>query len=312
MHAVFQYCEAVAPGHEPVLVTGETGTGKELVARALHSLSGRQGPFVAVNVAGVDDQVFTDTLFGHAKGAFTGADRTRAGLIEKAAGGTLFLDEIGDLSETSQVKLLRVLQEREYSPLGSDLTKPAETRVIAATQFGGTGSEGSPVLRRDLYFRLSTHHIHLPPLRERREDVPLLLDHFLAEAAEAFGRPRPAYPPELLTLLGIHAYPGNVRELRAMVFDAVGRHKGGVLSMESFRERIAADWKGAVEQAAVSSGADSSAWLTGLERLPTLQEATQGLIAEAMRRAGDNQRIAATLLGISHQALSKRLKRSAD
>ncbi|MEW6500188.1 MAG: sigma-54 dependent transcriptional regulator [Thermodesulfobacteriota bacterium] len=304
MQALFRYCEAVAGGQQPVLISGETGTGKELVARALHDLSGRKGQFVAVNVAGLDDQVFSDTLFGHAKGAFTGAERPRPGLVEKAAGGTLFLDEIGDLSHTSQVKLLRFLEAREYYPLGSDLAKSSDARVLVATHQEVDALQREGLFRKDLYYRLRTHHVHIPPLRERKEDIPLLLDRFLAEAAREFDKKKPTYHQELVTLLKGYHFPGNVRELKAMVFDAVSNHPSRMLSAEAFRalmtkERLA----GASEQGG------ESGWLAGLDQLPTIREATRLLIREALRRADNNQRVAAHMLGITPQALNQRLKR---
>ncbi|MCB0271366.1 MAG: sigma-54-dependent Fis family transcriptional regulator, partial [Calditrichaeota bacterium] len=171
--------EAVASTFLPVLVTGETGSGKELIAKAIHELSGRDGEMVAVNVGGVDDTMLSDTLFGHIKGAFTGAETDRKGLIEQAEGGTLFLDEIGDLSPESQVKLLRLLQEGKYYPLGSDVPKKTDVRIVAATHQNLEAMQENAKFRRDLYFRLQAHHIHIPPLRERKDDLPLLVHHFL-------------------------------------------------------------------------------------------------------------------------------------
>ncbi|MFL5264621.1 MAG: sigma-54-dependent transcriptional regulator, partial [Anaeromyxobacteraceae bacterium] len=180
MLAVFSYVEAVARSSQPLLIHGESGVGKELVARAAHALSGRAGPLVAVNAAGLDDAVFADTLFGHARGAYTGADQPRPGMIEAAADGTLFLDEIGDLAIPSQVKLLRLLQEGEYFPLGSDRAKRLRARVIVATHHDLAAKEAAGTFRRDLYYRLATHPVRIPPLRERKGDVGLLLEHFLA------------------------------------------------------------------------------------------------------------------------------------
>jgi DNA-binding NtrC family response regulator len=308
MRSLFKYCEAIAPGGEPVLISGETGTGKELMARAFHAASGRQGPFVAVNVAGVDDHVFSDTLFGHTKGAFTGADKARQGFIGKAAGGTLFLDEIGELSEASQIKLLRVLQEREYLPLGSDQPMATDTRVIVATHRRIDDLRESGRFRADLYYRLRTHHMELPPLRRRREDIEALLVHFLEQAAEAFGKKRPTHPPELVTLLQNHAFPGNVRELRAMVFDAVGRHDQKILSTERFRQYIFPANGGKGPKAVQ----DLEHLFTPLPQLPTLKEAADLLVDEALRRTSHNQKIAAGLLGITPPALSKRLKQRAQ
>jgi DNA-binding NtrC family response regulator len=303
MRGIFHYVEAVARGSQPVLVTGESGTGKELVARALHALSGRQGELVAVNVAGLDDAVFADTLFGHARGAFTGAAEARAGMIQRAAGGTLFFDEIGDLSAASQVKLLRLLQEGEYYPLGSDRPQHTDARVVCATHQDLAARQAAGTFRKDLFYRLRAHHVHLPPLRDRPDDVPLLLEHFLGEAAREFGAPCPAAPPALAALLAGHDFPGNVRELRSMVFDAVGQAAGGALSLDAFRRGLSA---GAARLAAAADS-DENPFRTA-RRLPAFDMALDLLVAEALRRAGGNQTQAARLLGVSQSALSKRLK----
>ena len=313
MLAAFQYIEAIAASRHPVLLTGETGTGKELVSRAIHLLSGCGGELVPVNVAGLDDAMFSDTLFGHRKGAFTGADHVREGLISRAAGGTLFLDEIGDLSETSQVKLLRLIDDRKYYPLGSDVAKESDARVVCATHRPVEALMKKGGFRRDLYYRLSAHHVHLPPLRERKEDIPPLLDSFLQEAAEAEGKKRPTVPSELYTLLSTYDFPGNVRELRMLVFDAVLRHRSGILSLESFRSKIGPGSAPASVEASGTDPGNPGAFgaFSELPRLPTLKEAEEHLVAEALRRARNNQGIAASLLGITRQALNKRLVRGA-
>jgi len=305
MRSVFHYVEAVAKGNQPVLVTGESGSGKELIARALHVLSRRAGELVAVNVAGLDDTMFADTLFGHVRGAFTGATEVRSGMVERAAEGTLFLDEIGDLSLASQVKLLRLLQEGEYYPLGSDRPRWIRARVVVATHQDLMARQASGAFRKDLYYRLRSHHVHIPPLRERRGDIPLLLDAFLAEAAREFGKKKPTPPKALAVLLANHAFPGNVRELRAMVYDAVGAHQGRLLSMDAFKQAIGEGEAGRI--AARGAEAPGNPFLP-LERLPTLGESRQLLVEEALRRAEGNQSIAARLLGISQSALSKWLK----
>jgi two-component system, NtrC family, response regulator HydG len=235
MHTLFKYMEAVAPSRQPVLICGETGVGKELFAKSLHALSGCTGNFVAVNVAGLDDTVFADTLFGHRKGAFTGADLAREGLIVRAASGTLFLDEIGDLNDQSQIKLLRLLQEREFYAVGSDNPTSTNARILLATNHDLQKLVAEGRFRKDLYFRLYAHRLLIPPLRERTEDLPLLLDHFLVKAAREFNKKKPTPPPDLVNLLENYLFPGNVRELEALVYDAVARHDSGVLSMESFR-----------------------------------------------------------------------------
>lgn len=304
MDAVFHYIEAVAPSHQPILINGESGVGKELVAQAIHQLSRADQPLVSVNVAGLDDNHFSDTLFGHLRGAFTGADTARGGMVDRAANGTLFLDEIGDLSPASQVKLLRLLQEGEYYPLGGDQPKKMHARVVVSTHQNLEERMASGAFRRDLYYRLLNHHVHVPPLRERKEDLPLLLDHFLEQAAAQLGKKRPTIPKELPVLLANYDFPGNVRELEAMVHDAVSRHEGGVMSMKSFAERIG-------QHHVESISADLQARTNPFEALgdlPSLQQGAQFLIEEALRRSEGNQSLAARLLGISQPALSKRLK----
>ncbi len=307
MRAIFQYIEAIAGTKEPVLVTGETGVGKELIAKAIHGLSARRGPFVATNVSGLDDHMFSDTLFGHKRGAYTGAEQARDGLILQSSEGTLFLDEIGDMSEASQVKLLRVLQEKEFYPLGSDIPKKANTRMVVATNRDLQRLIYEGRFRNDLYFRLRTHQITIPPLRDRREDIALLLDYFLEGASRQLRKKQPSYPRELVTLLANYSFPGNVRELHSMVFDAVARHRSGILSLESFREKI-----GEELATHVSDHPEDSAILDVTKRFPTLKETEEYLINEALRLSSNNQGIAASLLGITRQALNKRLLRQSD
>ena len=307
MRSIFHYVEAISKGGNPVLVTGESGTGKELIAQAIHALSRRTGPRISVNVAGLDEAVFADTLFGHTRGAFTGASEARRGMVEQAADGTLFLDEIGDLQPTSQVKLLRLLQEGEYYPLGSDRPRWMRARVVVATNQNLTEKQAAGTFRKDLYYRLRSHHVHLPALRDRKGDIPLLLDHFLEEAAREFGKKKPTPPKELAVLLANYAFPGNVRELKSMVYDAVGAHQGKILSMEAFKRAIG-------EQEAVQAPVrtESASPYAHLERLPTLGEAHELLVQEALRRSEGNQSLAAGMLGITQSALSKRLKAAHD
>ncbi|HPT48664.1 MAG TPA: sigma-54 dependent transcriptional regulator [Accumulibacter sp.] len=309
MRAIFQYLEAVAASAEPVLISGETGAGKEMFALALHKLSGLNGQFIQVNVAGLDDTLFSDTLFGHKKGAFTGADQARPGLIAQAAGGTLFLDEIGDLSMASQVKLLRLLQEHMYFPLGSDVARPSDARVVCATNCNLAQMMRQNQFRSDLFFRLSVHQIEVPPLRQHKEDIPLLLQHFLDDAAAAINKPAPAPSNELITLLSNYHFPGNVRELRAMVFNAMALHRGGpVLAMDSFRQAIQKHQKVAADLPLVAAEG-MPVMIPG--RFPTLDEVDEAMIKEALRRAKGNQGVAATLLGLSRPALNRRLSRRA-
>ena len=289
MQSLFAYVEAVARSPQPLLITGESGVGKELIARATHALSGCRGKLVTVNVAGLDDTVFADTLFGHLRGAYTGADQPRRGMIEEASDGTLFLDEIGDLAIASQVKLLRLLQEGEYFPLGSDL---------AAKEAAGT-------FRRDLYFRLHTHQVHIPPLRERRGDIPLLLEHFCGEAARALHKSRPILPRELIPLLTGYTFPGNIRELKAMIYDAVSQQREESLPLEPF---VRVTGRSHPERETISAAPQRHNPFAGFGDLPTFSDAAAFLVLEAMERSGGNQTTAARLLGISQPALSKRLK----
>lgn len=308
MRAIFQYAESIAPSPEPVLITGETGVGKELMASALHTLSGRTGACVKVNVAGLDEQVFSDTLFGHRKGAFTGAMDNRAGMVERAASGTLFLDEIGDLQQTSQVKLLRLIQEGEYLPLGADVPRFTNTRIITSTNRDPSDLMKSGVFRKDLYYRLNAHHIHIPPLRKRMDDLGILLHKMFEQTGERLQRSVPAVPPALLALLRTYSFPGNIRELQAMIADALSAHRGGKLSLSRFKKHIDAHAEHRISAEAATSS--STGFPEALDHaFPTLQELTRHWVREAMKRAGGNQTVAARLLGISQPALSKRLKK---
>src|SRR5262249_38868374 len=305
MFAIFRYLEAIAPSPQPVLITGETGTGKELVARALHRLSARPGELVAVNVAGLDDTMFSDTLFGHLRGAFTGAERARDGLLTSTADGTLFLDEIGDLSIASQVKLLRLLQDRAFYPPGADRPRQSRARIVCATNYDVAQGVSAGTFRKDLYYRLRTHHLHLPPLRARTGDLPLLVNHFIDKAADTLAKAAPTVPLALYQLLNPYSFPGNVRELEALIFDAVARHEGAILPLQSFKEAIAGGPDLVVTEQLEEPSTGLVAWSP--ERLPTLKEVEEALIAEALSRADGNQGVAAGLLGISRQALNKRL-----
>ncbi len=307
VRSVFQYSESIAQSSHPVLITGESGVGKELFAKAIHRLSGKQGAMICVNAAGLDDNMFADTLFGHIRGAFTGGDVPRNGMIEEAAHGTLFLDEIGDLSLASQVKLLRLLQEGEYFPIGSDRPKRVEARIIGATNQDLALKMNNGSFRKDLYYRLQTHKIHIPSLRERKEDLPFLMNHFLEEAAREFGRKKPTVPKELAPILETYHFPGNVRELKSMIYDAVAQHKSGILSLDPFLKAIGKD----VQSVTISNGPffGQSNIFANLHTLPTPEQANALLIEEAMKRSQGNQSQAARLLGMTQSALNKRIKR---
>ncbi len=312
MKAIFQYLESVsACSDQPVLITGETGVGKELVAQAVHTLSGRNGRFIAVNVAGLDDQVFSDTLYGHRKGAFTGAEQAREGLIAQASNGTLFLDEIGDMNPVSQIKLLRLLQEQEYYPLGSDVAKRSNARIVAASNCDLVNSIEAGTFRRDLYYRLCTHSCRIPPLRERTEDIALLLRHFIRKAASAQSKMAPGFSDSLIALLSSYTFPGNVRELQAMVHDAVARHLAGPLALDFFRERTGLEMTSErpESQALPTQNTDGGIHLY-FPSFPTIKEAENELIRLALSNAKGKQGVAAALLGITRQALNNRLIRS--
>jgi DNA-binding NtrC family response regulator len=297
MKAIFKYVESIARSSKPVLITGESGVGKEMIARAIHRLSGCTGDFVALNIAGLDDTLFSDTIFGHEKGAFSGAGAKREGFLQLAEKGILFLDEIGDLDKGSQIKLLRLLQENEFYALGSDARKTFSARIIAATNVDLTSMISEKKFRNDLYHRLSTHLIHIPPLRDRIEDLPLLVRFFAGEAATALGKPEPAINPGLYSHLKGYTFPGNVRELQSMIYDMVARHETGALPAECFDDYIR-------DHAALAGRI-----VHGKGGLHQLKDTEDRLLLEAMVRARNNQSLAAKLLGISQSTISRRMKK---
>jgi len=305
MKYIFRYCEVIALSSQPILITGETGTGKELFAKAIYELRGCSGEFVPANTAGLDDNMFADTLFGHKKGAFTGATESRGGLISKAQNGVLFLDEIGDLSIPSQVKLLRLLQEREYSPLGTDLTKRTNAKIVLATHRDLQEQIMQGKFRKDLYYRLSMHQFDIPPLRERLDDIPLLFNEFLKLASKDLGKKKPAYHPELINLLCSYSFPGNLRELQGMVYDAVSKHKSHMLSNAAFKIFIG---NSQTETKLPDLQVNDNNWVSQLQTLPSLKGVSDIIVDEALKRTNGNQRVASNMLGITPQALSKRLK----
>lgn len=295
----------IAPMARLVRIAGESGTGKELIAWLFHVCSGRRGAFVAFNAAGVDDQFFASTLFGYEKGAFTGAIKARQGLVEKAHGGTLFLDEIGDLSPASQTKLLRLIQEGEFLPLGAERVKMVDLQVVVATHRCLREMVNTGTFRKDLYFRLDGHRIDLPPLRQRRDDIMPLVDHFARQVAERFGLPHAEIEPAAWNLLIGYDYPGNVRELQTMVevamIDGNGSIHAGAIKAKMKRNRMLV---GDSEKESSSVAEVLKKWSI----LPTIKELDQLLLNEALRRAGGNQTRAAEMLGISQSAVSQRLR----
>lgn len=312
MLAQIQYLKIIARSSQPILITGETGVGKELFAKAAHTLSGLGGQFVCVNVAGLDDLMFSDSLFGHKKGAYTGAMQDRDGLIKKAAKGTLFLDEIGDLKELSQIKLLRLIQEHEYYPLGTDTQVTSQARILLATNHDLKELVKRGEFRKDLYYRLCTHQITIPPLRKRPEDIPLLLGHFITEATGDI-KLRLSVRQELIDLLVSYEFPGNARELQAMVLDIIARSPSGYLSTEICRDIISRE-RNNLGSAAIAGQSDKKdkSPSVAFEHFPTLKEAEDALIRRAMELAGNNQGRAALLLGITRQALNTRLRRNSN
>ncbi len=306
MHGIFLYLESISPSQKPVLITGETGVGKELIAGAIHKLSQPHAKMITVNIAGLDDFMFSDTLFGHTRGAFTGAQTDRQGLVDQARDSTLFLDEIGDLSATSQIKLLRLIDSGEYLPLGSDISRKTDVQLVAATNVDLWALVREGRFRADLNFRLRIHHVHIPLLRERREDIPPLVNHFLAEAAEDLNKKKPTVPRELFTLLNTYSFPGNIRELKTVVYQAVAHHRSRMLSLDGIKGYIHQFRE--VHIKPVARNRYYAPVIDFPRELPTIKEVTELLIDETLSRSKGNLTLAANMLGISRQALSKRLK----
>ncbi len=307
MIGLFQYIESIAASGQPVLVLGETGSGKELISKAIHDASNAAGEFIAVNVSGLDETLFSDALFGHKKGAFTGADKDRAGLIEKSKGGTLFLDEIGDLNVASQVKLLRLLQEGIYYPLGGDHPQKCQARIITATNKNFNKLSGMEnKFRMDLYYRLSTHLIKIPPLRERKEDIPLLVEYLKDRAAQSMGKKIVTISPKLLNILSRQFFPGNIRELKTYIYDAVAQCSSKELTEHAIVERLS---DGPLKSDPSCFRDDAGVIESLFGYFPTLAELTEHVIDLSLKKTNHNQTKAAQVLGISKQALSKRLKK---
>ncbi len=300
MDEIFETVKQVAPSRATVLITGESGTGKELVAQAIHGLSGRgKDKFVAVHMAAFSAQLLESELFGHEKGAFTGASERRVGRFEQANGGTLFLDEIGEIDKNTQVKLLRVLgEERTFERVGGNVPIKVDVRLVAATNRDLEKMVAAGEFRDDLFFRLSVVRIHMPPLRERPEDVAMIVAHFLKVAAEENGKPLRTLEPDGLAALERYPWPGNVRELRAAIERAVVMASGPQILLRDLPPTVR-DTK--------PSGASGIALSKSAGHL-NLQDTEQRMIVRALDETGGNVTKAALKLGISRRTLHRRLK----
>jgi PAS domain S-box-containing protein len=292
MQELFSILPQVAASESTVLIEGESGTGKELVARALHNLSRRRnGPFVAINCGALPDTLLESELFGYKAGAFTGADRDKPGRFASARGGTLFLDEIGDVAPVLQVRLLRVLQERTFEPLGSNVPEQADVRVVAATYRDLEAAVAAGEFREDLYYRVNVIRLQLPPLRERKEDIPLLVDHFITRFNRLRGKEITGVAPETMTLLARHDYPGNVRELENAIEHAFVLCSGGQLEPAHLPRSLVAG---------MPDGAPAVAGRT-------LEEMERWVILEALRRNHGNRLATARELGIHKSTLFRKI-----
>ncbi len=300
MHSVVAKLRQVAPTSASVLITGESGTGKELVAKALHINSPRKNkPFVPLNCAELGENVLESELFGHVRGAFTGADRDRVGRFQYANGGTLFLDEIGDMPMAIQVKLLRVLETGEIVRVGTNDPVKVNVRLISATHRDLADAIAEGKFRQDLYHRLKVVSVRLPPLRERRDDIPLLIDYFLKEFSTAHGKAIRAITPAVRKVLLGYPWPGNVRELRNVIESMVVMDADGVLDTDDLTEEL--------QQAAATGKGGGHA---GMDTLvgKSIEEIERHYIAETLRLAHGNREEAARLLGIGERTLYRKIK----
>jgi two-component system response regulator HydG len=299
MRHLFEMIRLVAPSDATVLLEGESGTGKEMVARTIRDLSSRRDrPFVVIDCGALPETLLESELFGHVRGAFTGAVAAKPGLFEEADGGTIFLDEIADMSPSLQAKLLRVIQEGEIKPVGGTRSVKVDARIIAASNRPMVPLVAAKAFREDLYYRLAVIPMAVPPLRRRREDVPLLIEVFVAEFCARYGRNPLAVPPEATRLLTAHAWPGNVRELRHVIERAVVMAPGGELAAD----RLFADLIGM--PAAVRN--DSS---LSNERRDAVRLLERARIVEALRQANGNRALAARSLKISRASFYNKLSR---
>ncbi len=297
MREVFDVVRQVAPARVTVLLLGESGTGKEVVARALHQLSPRaRQPMVTVHCAALAPTLLESELFGHEKGAFTGAHERRIGRFEQAQGGTLFLDEIGEIDAALQVKLLRFLGERTFERVGSNKTLTADVRLVAATNKDLEALVKAGTFREDLFFRLRVVEIHLPPLRERPEDIPLLAHRFLREFAVENGKPVKDFTVDAMEALIHHAWPGNVRELRTAMEHAVVLCRG---------ERVTARDLPPSVRGGTPAGGDAHKLLTRPDL--TVKDAEKQLLIRALKETGGNRTLAAKKIGMSRRTLHRKL-----
>ncbi len=295
MEKVFEMVRKVASTEATVLITGESGTGKELVAKAIHSLSGRRGaPFVAINCAAIPRELLESELFGHVKGAFTGAIRDKKGKFQLAAGGTLFLDEVGELPPELQPKLLRALQERVVEPVGGTAPEKLDVRIVAATNLELEEEITRGRFREDLYYRLSVIPVHLPPLRARREDIPLLIRHFAAK----HGCADVVFGADVLAALSNYSWPGNVRELENVVERLLIMRQGNAISLADLPEKIRSGKVG--EKRPVINLPEEGYPLEQLER---------EIVVEALERNGWNQTSAARFLRVPRHVLLYRMEK---
>jgi two-component system response regulator PilR (NtrC family) len=302
MQEVFSTISRVADSRTTILLTGESGTGKTLLAKTIHYNSGRKdAPFVAVNCAAIPHELMESELFGHVKGAFTGAIATKPGLFETADGGTLLLDEISEMPTHLQAKLLRALEDREIRPVGGTKTVRVDVRIIAATNRDLTQAMAQGAFREDLYYRLNVIAVALPPLRERREEIPLLVNHFLQKFAEASGRPAKLVSPEAMLCLEAFAWPGNVRELENVVERAVTLEPGSVVRLDSLPESI----RGGQTQELYRIEFPPE----GLDLDGLMERMERDLIRRALQRAGGIQSRAAQFLGTSFRSFRYRLQK---
>ncbi len=303
MQALYRLIRQVAPARSSVFVAGETGTGKELVARAIHHESGRAGLFVAINCAAIPAELLESELFGHRKGAFTGADRDRMGRFEVSSGGTLFLDEVTEMPMALQSKLLRVLQEGVVERLGAHQPVNVDLRVVAATNRDPMQAVTEGRLRQDLYYRLNVVRVEVPPLRERGEDIPLLAQHFLEKYSRELGRRPPLLEPQTLERLAVYAWPGNIRELENMMERAAVLAQGDRVTPGQLPPEVSP------RPATAAIPVSAEALPDNLSLEPQVEALEKRLIEEALRRTGDNKSAAARLLEISERSLWYKLKK---